>query len=203
MKKIIITISLVLPILLSAVPVFAALSTVPVGSTNFNDLQVTVTSLDNRRVILVDPSGIVVGDTRATHGFPYPFADGTYSMGQLGFTSAGTGTYTIITTYQNENGYGSCTPGSTMSSCLYMIGQGVGYYSESTFDLLIPPPETTINSGDLSVPTSTTNDLLASISNVIGNAGFLGILVVAMALPLFFWFAKEAIALNRHNKKKK
>jgi hypothetical protein len=81
MKKKIITILFAIPILLSAAPVFAALSIAPVASTNFNDLQITVTSLDNRRVILVGPSGLVVGDTRATHGFPYPFADGTYSTG--------------------------------------------------------------------------------------------------------------------------
>jgi hypothetical protein len=203
MKKIIITISLVIPILLSAAPVFAALSTAPVGSTNFNDLQITVSGLDNRRIILVDPTGIIVGDTRATHGYPYPFADGTYTMSQLGFTSAGTGNYTVLTTYQDENGIGSCTPGSTLSSCIGMINAGAGYYTESTFDLLVPPPYAAINSGDLSVPTSSTNDLLASVSNVIGNAGFLGIFVVAMALPLFFWFAKEAIAINRHNKKRK
>jgi hypothetical protein len=201
MNKSLITISLVIPILLSAAPVFAALSTAPAGSTNFNDLQITVSGLDNRRIILAGPAGKVVGDTRATHGFPYPFADGTYTMGQLGFTSAGTGKYTIITTYQNENGLGSCTPGSTMSSCLFMIGQGVGYYSQRSFTLLAPPPQIAVNSGDLSVPTSTANDLLVSASNVIGNVGFLGILVVAMALPLFFWFAKEAIAINRHNKK--
>jgi hypothetical protein len=144
-----------------------------------------------------------VGDTDASHGYPYPYADGTYTPSQLGFTSAGTGGYTIISTYQSENGYGSCLPGNTMANCLYMISQGAGYYAQSSFTLLAPPPYTTINSGDVSVPTSTTNDLLASISNVIGNAGFLGILVVAMAFPLFFWFAKEAIALNRHNRKKK
>jgi hypothetical protein len=63
MKKKIITILFALPILLSAVPAFAALSTTPAGSSNFNDLQITVTSLDNRRVILVDPAGTVVGDT--------------------------------------------------------------------------------------------------------------------------------------------
>ena len=153
MKKKIITILFFLPILLSAAPVFAALSTTPASSATFSDLQITVTSVDNRRVILVDPTGIVVGDTDASHGYPYPYADGTYSPSQLGFTPAGYGTYTIISTYQSENGSGSCLPGSTMSSCLYMIGQGAGYYSESTFDFLAPPPYVAIGAGVLGLRT--------------------------------------------------
>ena len=201
MKKIFITISLLLPLALSATPVFAALSSSPASSQNFNDLQVTVTGLDNRRVILVDPAGIVVGDTATSHGYPYPFADGTYSTSQLGFTSAGSGTYTIISTYQSENGIGSCTPGSTMASCIGMINAGAGYYTESNFTLLPPPIQAAINQGDLSLPSSDSYDIMASISNIISDAGFLGILVVAMAIPLFFWFAKEVIALNKHKSK--
>lgn len=203
MKKLFITISLALPILLSAVPAFAALSTTPASSANFNDLQITVTSLDNRRVILVNPSGIVSGDTDASHGFPYPFADGTYSPSQLGFTAGGFGTYTIISTYQAENGSGSCLPGSTISSCIYMIGQGAGYYSESTFDYLAPPPYVAIGAGVLGLPVSSTRDLVISVTNVISDAGVLGLIVIAMAMPLFFWFAKEMIALMRLNRKRK
>jgi hypothetical protein len=195
MKKILLTISLIIPILLSAVPAFAALSTTPASSINFNDLQVTVSGLDNRRIMLVGPAGTIVGDTRATHGYPFPFADGTYTMGQLGFTPVGSGHYIVLTTYQDENGIGSCTPGSTLSSCIGMINAGVGYYTESPFDLLVPPAPRSIEPGDLSVPPSTVHDLLASVSNVFTNAGLLGILVIAMAIPLTFYFAKQAISL--------
>jgi hypothetical protein len=203
MKKNIITILFALPILLSAAPVFAALSTTPASSANFTDLQITITSVDNRRVILVGPTGLVVGDTEASHGYPYPFADGTYSPSQLGFIPTGYGTYTIISTYQSENGSGSCLPGNTMASCLYMIGQGAGYYSQSTFDFIAPPPYVAIGIGVLSLPVSSARDFLASITNVIADAGFLGIIVLAMAIPLFFWFARELVALNRHNRKRK
>ncbi len=202
MKKNIITILFFLPILLSAAPVFAALSTTPASSATFSDLQITVTSVDNRRVILVDPTGIVVGDTDASHGFPYPFADGTYSPSQLGFTPAGFGTYTIISTYQAENGLGSCLPGSTMSSCLYMIGQGAGYYSESTFDFLAPP-YVAIGAGVLGFPVSSTRDLMASVTNVIAGVGLLAVIIFAMALYLFFWFAHQIIALSPRNRKRK
>lgn len=201
MKKAIITISLVLPILLSAVPAFAALSSVPASSQNFSDLQITITGLDNRRVILVGPAGIVVGDTATSHGYPYPFADGTYSPSQLGFTSAGPGDYIIISTYQSENGIGSCTPGSTIASCIGMINAGTGYYSESMFTLLPPPIQAAVGAGVLVLPASDTYDIVASISNIISDVGFLGILVIAMAIPLFFWFAKEVIALNRRKTK--
>ena len=197
MKKIFITISLIVPILLSAAPAFAALSTTPASSADFSALRITISTLDNRRVILVGPAGLIVGDTRTSHGYPYPFADGTYTPSQLGFTSAGIGSYTIITTYQDENGIGSCTPGHTMSSCLGMIAAGVGYYSQSSFVLLTPPLPVTVNPGDLGLPSTDAHDLLASVTNVIGSTGLLGVLVIAMAIPLFFYFAKEAIALNR------
>jgi hypothetical protein len=200
MKKKIITALFFLPILLSAAPVFAALSTTPAASANFNDLQITVTGLDNRRVILVGPYGLVVGDTETSHGYPYPYADGTYSPSQLGFTEAGYGLYTIISTYQSENGSGSCTPSSTIASCLYMIGQGAGYYTESTFELLAPPPYVTIGQNMLGLPASDTVYILASITNVIGDGGLLSFIVLAIAIPLFFYFAREFIKLNKHKK---
>jgi hypothetical protein len=203
MKKITITILLALPILLSAAPVFAALSTTPASSDNFNALQITVTSNDNRRVILVDYAGIVVGDTETSHGYPYPYADGTYSPSQLGFISNGYGTYTIISTLQSENGHGSCTPGNTIMNCIGMINYGSGYYNESTFNLFAPPPPVTIGPGVLVLPSTDAPDLLASVSNVMADAGFLGIIILAMAIPLFFWFAREIVALNRHNQKRK
>lgn len=74
-----------------------------------------------------------------------------------------------------------------------------------------PPPPTppasalpqSINPGDLSVPSSTTHDLLASISNVMGNLGFLGLIVLCAAVPLAFWFMREAISLPPKETKKK
>ena len=53
----------------------------------------------------------------------------------------------------------------------------------------------TIAPGDLSVPTSTVHDLLASVSSVFTDPGVLGLVVIAMALPLVFYFARQAIAL--------
>ncbi len=203
MKKIIYTILLLLPILLSAAPAFAALSTTPASSDNLNSLQITVTGNDNRRVILVDYAGIIVGDTDQSHGYPYPDTDGTYSPSQLGFTSSGYGTYTIISTVQSENGHGSCTPGNTIVSCIGMINYGSGYYNESTFNLFAPPAPVTINSGVLVLPSSDTHDLLASITNVMDGAGLLEILVLAAGVPLAFWFMREIIALNYQNKKQK
>ena len=203
MKKNIITILFALPILLSAAPVFAALSTTPASSANFNDLQITVTSNDNRRVLLIDPAGIISGDTAANHGYPYPYANGTYSVSQLGFIPVGYGTYTILSTDQAESGYGSCAPGNTIANCLYMIGQGSGYYDESTFDFLAPPPYVAIGVGVLTFPVSSTRDLLASATNVIDGVGFLAILILAMTLSLFFWFVHQIIALSPSNRKRK
>jgi hypothetical protein len=203
MKKVFITISLILPVLLSAVPAFAALSTSPASGSNFNALQITLTGNDNKRVILVDYAGIVVGDTDASHGYPYPNADGTYTPSQLGFTaSAGYGTYTIISTLQAENGYGSCLSGNTITNCLYMIGQGSGYYNESTFNLFSPPPVATVTAGVLTLPSSTAIDFLASVSNVMGGMGLWEIMILAMAVPLAFWLMREFISFYRHNQKR-
>ena len=201
MKKIIITISLILPLVLTALPAFAALSTSPASGDNFNNLQITVTGNDNRRIILVDYAGIVVGDTDTSNGYPYPDADGTYSPSQLGFTSSGYGTYTIISTVQAENGHGSCTPGNTIVSCIGMINWGSGYYNESTFNLFAPPAPVTINAGELALPASDTSDLLASVTNVMDGMGLLEIIVMAIAVPLAFWFMRELIALNRQKQK--
>jgi len=201
MKKLFITISILIPLALSALPAFAALSTSPASSINFSDLQIAVTSNDSRRVVLVNYAGMIVGDTDSIHGYPYPSADGTYSPSQLGFISAGIGTYTIISTNQAENGQGSCLTGSTIVSCLHMIGQGTGYYNESTFNLFAPPPIVAAEPGALALPSSTTVDLLASISNIMAGLGLLSILIVAMAIPLFFWWTKELVALNKHKKK--
>lgn len=203
MKKKIITILFAIPILLSAAPVFAALSTTPASSANFSDLQITISLYDNRRVILVDPTGIVSGDTEASHGYPYPYADGTYSASQLDFAPAGFGTYTILSTFQSENSYGSCLTGNTLASCLYMISQGSGYYAENTFDFLTPPPYVAIGAGVLGLPVSSNRDLVASVGNIVSDAGVLALIVVAMALPLFFWFSKEIISMMRHSRKRK
>jgi len=197
MKKIFITISLILPILLSAVPAFAALTTAPASGSSFNALQITLSGNDDKRVILVDNAGIVVGDTDASHGYPYPNADGTYAPSQLGFTADGYGTYTIISTTQSENGLGSCLPGNTITNCLHMIGQGSGYYNENTFNFFAPPAPVTVGSGILALPSSTAINLLASITNVMGGMGLWEIIILAMAVPLAFWFMREIISLNR------
>lgn len=52
-----------------------------------------------------------------------------------------------------------------------------------------------INAGDIVVPTSTTHDLLASVSNVFTDTGMLSIVVIAAALPLVFWLARKVIGL--------
>ena len=84
-----------------------------------------------------------------------------------------------------------------------MIGQGSGYYNESIFDYLAPPPYVAIGVGVLGFPVSSTRDLMASVTNVIAGVGFLAIIVLAMALYLFFWFVRQIIALSPRNKKRK
>jgi hypothetical protein len=49
--------------------------------------------------------------------------------------------------------------------------------------------------GDLSVPTSTVHDLLASASSILTDPGILGIIAVAIALPLVFYFVRQVIGL--------
>lgn len=53
----------------------------------------------------------------------------------------------------------------------------------------------TIPAGSLSFPTSTVGDLLASVSNVFTDPGILGLVVIAAAIPLVFYFARQAIGL--------
>jgi len=53
----------------------------------------------------------------------------------------------------------------------------------------------TINAGDLTVPTSTVHDLLASVSNIFTDPGILALLVVAVAIPLAFYVAHQVIGL--------
>jgi len=45
-----------------------------------------------------------------------------------------------------------------------------------------------IPSGSLGIPTSTQPALLASIGNLFNDPGMLAVVVLAIALPLFFWF---------------
>ena len=53
----------------------------------------------------------------------------------------------------------------------------------------------TIQPGALTVPSSTVTDLLASVSNIFTDPGILGLVVIAAAIPLVFYFAKQAIGL--------
>lgn len=53
----------------------------------------------------------------------------------------------------------------------------------------------TIPAGSLTVPSSTVTDLLASVSNIFTDQGILGLVVVAAAIPLVFYFAKQVIGL--------
>lgn len=45
------------------------------------------------------------------------------------------------------------------------------------------------------VPTSTATDLLAEITSTLSDVGFLGLLVVAAAIPLVFYVARQLIGL--------
>ena len=53
----------------------------------------------------------------------------------------------------------------------------------------------TIPAGSLTVPSSTVTNLLASVSNIFTDQGILGLVVVAAAIPLVFYFAKQVIGL--------
>lgn len=53
----------------------------------------------------------------------------------------------------------------------------------------------TIPSGAIVVPTSTASSMLASVGNIITDPGVLAIVVVAVSLPLFFWFVHQMIGL--------
>lgn len=53
----------------------------------------------------------------------------------------------------------------------------------------------TVQPGALTVPSSTVTNLLASVSNIFTDQGVLGLVVVAAAIPLVFYFAKQVIGL--------
>ena len=53
----------------------------------------------------------------------------------------------------------------------------------------------TVPAGALTVPSSTVTDLLASVSNIFTDPGILGIVVLAAAISLVFYFAKQVIGL--------
>lgn len=53
----------------------------------------------------------------------------------------------------------------------------------------------TIPAGALTVPSSTVTSLLASVSNVFTDPGILGLVVIAAAIPLVFYFARQVIGL--------
>ncbi len=53
----------------------------------------------------------------------------------------------------------------------------------------------TIPAGTLTVPSSTVTDLLASVSNIFTDPGILGLVIIAAAVPLVFYFAKQVIGL--------
>lgn len=52
-----------------------------------------------------------------------------------------------------------------------------------------------IPAGALTVPSSTVTDLLASVSNIFTDPGILGLVIIAAAVPLVFYFAKQVIGL--------
>jgi len=45
------------------------------------------------------------------------------------------------------------------------------------------------------VPSSTATQVLANVSSTLGDAGFLTVLVVAAAIPLVFYVARQLIGL--------
>ncbi len=53
----------------------------------------------------------------------------------------------------------------------------------------------TVPAGSLTVPSSTVSDLLASVSNIFTDPGILGLVIIAAAVPLVFYFAKQVIGL--------
>ncbi|HVN26054.1 MAG TPA: hypothetical protein VMT99_00155 [Candidatus Paceibacterota bacterium] len=53
----------------------------------------------------------------------------------------------------------------------------------------------TIPAGALTVPSSTVTSLLASVSNIFTDPGILGLVVIAAAIPLVFYFARQVIGL--------
>jgi hypothetical protein len=55
-------------------------------------------------------------------------------------------------------------------------------------------------SGMLTVPTSTQTAIVSSVSNIFGDLGVLGVLVLAAAIPLFFYVAKQLIGMLPHSR---
>ncbi len=140
---------------------FAAMSSSPASGSSLSAISVTVSSTDNKRVILVDPNNNVVGDTASSpnNTYPYPNADGTYSATALWgtLTNSPLGTYTIIST--NQSGAG-CDVGSTLSACQYAISQGTGYSNTATFVLV---------QGAATVPTVASSDIAAVGGPILGS----------------------------------
>jgi hypothetical protein len=52
-----------------------------------------------------------------------------------------------------------------------------------------------ISAGALTIPSSTANDFLASVSNIFSDNGVLAIVVIAAAIPLFFYAVRQLIGL--------
>lgn len=47
----------------------------------------------------------------------------------------------------------------------------------------------------ITIPTSTTASVLSSVSSLFADPGFLGVVVLAVALPLAFWAIRQLISL--------
>lgn len=156
LKKVLLVIASV-GVVASPLLAFASLSTSPPSGTSFSQLQVTLTSNDNRRAVIADGNGNIIADTAQVHSYPYPFADGTYSAATLwGSLTDTPDTYTILSTNQSGS---FCNAGQTLSGCIGGINGGTGYYNESTYTLTAPP---------LMVPSVASSDIAAVGSPILG-----------------------------------
>ena len=111
-----------------------------------------------------------------------------------GISSLPNGDYSILITSYNGGDWDSvCT---TFSAC-----DANGWNGDTTFTVSIqsPPPSNnsgtvsaTIQANDISFPTSTTKDLLGSVSEVVKDPGMLALFVVGIGIPLAFIILQEA-----------
>jgi len=137
-KKVLLVIASV-GVVASPLLALAALSTAPVSGSSFSQLMVTLSGNDNRRAVIAGSNGVIIADTVQVHSYPYPFADGTYSAATLwGSLTDTPDTYTILSTNQNGS---YCNAGQTLSGCISGINGGTGYYSESTYQIVLAVPQ--------------------------------------------------------------
>jgi hypothetical protein len=198
MKKLFITISLVLPLALTALPVFAANTFTP---TAYNDGATVATANYDFAIATFNPNGTIYTEHCSSGHSPdfTLFCDGQNAItGAIVNTFIGSAATFRVVEFETSDGAFNCWAANSYATC---AAQGRSHTFTVTYTPPVPPPvQAAAMPGSLALPSSSAYALVASVSNVVGGVGLLAVIVLAMAITFFFWFAKEAIALSRQKK---